>query len=152
MARGASPSTPSRRRAGVGDRDRCQLPGGDEGDAEQDSVAREFLTVDAQRRWTPESSILTYGELGDPVGEQEVALPMTGIERYDARGAWQGSRAAKVMRFDLTTEDGEWRIDGLPDALIVPETWFEDQFRRCRSTSSTRPPRSWSPSRCSSRG
>ena len=30
------------------------------------------------------------------------------------------------MTFDLTTEDGEWRIDGLPDALIVPETWFED--------------------------
>lgn len=94
------------------------------------SVAREFLTVDAQRRWTPESSIVTYGELGEPVGEQEVALPMAGIERYDARGAWQRSRADKVMRFDLTTEDGEWRIDGLPDALIVPETWFEDQFRR----------------------
>jgi hypothetical protein len=94
------------------------------------SVAREFLTADAQGRWTPESSIVTYDELGDPIGEQEVALPMSGIEKYDARGAWQRSRADKVMRFDVTTEGGEWRIDGLPDALIVPETWFEDQFRR----------------------
>ena len=94
------------------------------------SVAREFLTVDAQRRWTPESSIVTYGELGEPVGEQEVALPMSGIEEYDAHGAWQRSRARHITRFDLTIEDGEWRIAGLPDALIVPETWFEDQFRR----------------------
>ena len=49
---------------------------------------------------------------------------------YDARGAWQRSREGEVTTFDLTTEDGEWRIDGLPDALIVPETWFEDEFRR----------------------
>jgi hypothetical protein len=55
---------------------------------------------------------------------------MTGIEEYDARGAWQRSRGGELLTFDLTTEDGEWRIDGLPDALIVPETWFEDQFRR----------------------
>ena len=94
------------------------------------SVASEFLTADAQGRWTPESSIITYGELGDPVGEQEVALPMIGIEEYDARGAWQGSREDQEVTFALTTEDGEWRIDDLPDALIVPETWFEDWFRR----------------------
>lgn len=94
------------------------------------SVAREFLTTDAQARWTPESSIVTYGELGDPVGELEVALPMTDVEEYDARGAWQRSRAGGVVRFALTTEDGEWRIDGLPNALLVPETWFEDTYRR----------------------
>lgn len=94
------------------------------------NVAREFLTVEAQRRWTPEKSIVTYDELGDPVGEQEVAMPMAGIEEYDARGAWQRSRAQEVKRFAMTIENGEWRIDGLPDALIVPETWFEDEFRR----------------------
>ncbi|MGZ5401344.1 MAG: LpqB family beta-propeller domain-containing protein, partial [Nocardioides sp.] len=94
------------------------------------SVASEFLTADAQQRWTPESSIITYGELGDPAGEQEVAMPLIGIEKYDARGAWQRSHQAVVVTFELTTEDGEWRIDDLPDALIVPETWFEDWFRR----------------------
>lgn len=94
------------------------------------NVAREFLTADAQRSWTPESSIITYGEVDDPVGEQQVRLQMTGIEEYDARGAWQGSRNRQEMLFDLTTEGGEWRIDDLPDALIVPETWFELQFRR----------------------
>ena len=94
------------------------------------SVAREFLTADAQRSWTPESSIITYSEVDDPVGEQQVRLKMTSLEQYDARGAWQGSRERQEMVFDLTTEGGEWRIDDLPDALIVPETWFELQFRR----------------------
>ncbi len=94
------------------------------------SVARQFLTTEAQLRWTPESRIITYGELGDPAGELEVALPMTDLEKYDARGAWQRSRSEQTMRFGLTVEDGEWRIEGLPDALIVPETWFEGEFRR----------------------
>lgn len=94
------------------------------------SVAREFLTVDAQRSWTPESGIVTYGGLADPVGAQEVALRMTDIEEYDARGAWQRSRPQTTIRFALTVENDEWRIQDLPDALIVPETWFEEQFRR----------------------
>ena len=94
------------------------------------SVAREFLTSDAQRRWTPESSIITYAELGDPVGDLEVSLTMTGIEEYDDRGAWQRSRPDQTMQFELASEDGEWRIDGLPDALIVPRSWFEDWFRQ----------------------
>lgn len=94
------------------------------------SVAREFLTAAAQQRWTPDDAIITYDDLGDAVGEEEVALPMIGTEEYDGRGAWQRSREEKVVRFGLTVEDGEWRIDGLPDALIVPETWFEDWFRR----------------------
>lgn len=93
------------------------------------SVAREFLTVDAQRSWTPESSIITYGELGDPVGDLAVDLKMTGIEEYDDRGAWQRSRAGETITFELASEDGEWRIDALPDALIVPGSWFEDWFR-----------------------
>ncbi len=94
------------------------------------SVAREFLSSEAQVRWTPENSIITYGELGSPTGELEVELPMTGLEEYDVRGAWQRSRAQRTMRFALTIEGGEWRIDDLPDALIVPHTWFADRYRR----------------------
>ena len=94
------------------------------------SVAREFLTTEAQKRWAPERGIVTYDELGDPVGEQQVALPMSGIEVYDGRGAWQGSSPEDVTTFELTTEDGEWRIAALPDALMVPTTWFEEQFSR----------------------
>lgn len=94
------------------------------------NVASEFLTASARQRWSPDNKIITYGELGDPDGGAEVKLPMADIEEYDARGAWQRSTTQQVKTFDLTTEDGEWRIDELPDALIVPQTWFEEQFRR----------------------
>ena len=33
---------------------------------------------------------------------------------------------SEVKTFGLVDEDGEWRIDEVPDALIVPETWFDD--------------------------
>lgn len=94
------------------------------------SVALQFLTADARLRWKPERGIITYGELGELQGELEVAVKMSGLEMYDARGAWQRSRDEKTQVFELTVEDGEWRINGLPDALIVPETWFAGVFRR----------------------
>ncbi|HXH80439.1 LpqB family beta-propeller domain-containing protein [Nocardioides sp.] len=93
------------------------------------SVARQFLTADAQLSWKPEA-IVTYGELGDPEGEREVALPMSSLEMYDERGAWQRSRDEKTQVFEVTVENGERRIAVLPDALIVPETWFAGVYRR----------------------
>lgn len=93
------------------------------------NVARQFLSDNAQLSWKPEA-IVTYGELGDPAGEREVALPMSNLEMYDARGAWQRSRDEKTQLFELTVENGEWRIAVLPDALMVPETWFDRVYRR----------------------
>jgi len=94
------------------------------------NVASQFLTASARQRWTPDSQIITYAEFDDPVGDQLVTLPLIGIETYDERGAWQSSSEGEVVGFDLTLQDGEWRIEGLPDALIVPATWFESFFRR----------------------
>lgn len=94
------------------------------------SVARQFLTRRAQGTWAPENGILTYAELGDPVGELQVSVAMADINEYDARGAWERSRPERTIDFTLTTEDGEWRIDRAPDALLVPESWFEGWYRR----------------------
>lgn len=94
------------------------------------SVASQFLTPGARQRWAPDSKIVTYSTFDAPVGDQLVTVPLIGIEEYDARGAWQQSLEGQVIDFDLTLQDGEWRIDGLPDALIVPQTWFETFFRR----------------------
>ncbi|MEO5664299.1 MAG: GerMN domain-containing protein [Nocardioides sp.] len=94
------------------------------------SVASQFLTPGARQRWAPDEKIVTYAAFDDPVGDQLVTVPLLGIEEYDTRGAWQQSLEAAVVDFDLTLQDGQWRIDGLPDALIVPATWFETFFRR----------------------
>ncbi|KRF30226.1 LpqB family beta-propeller domain-containing protein [Nocardioides sp. Soil805] len=95
------------------------------------SVARQFLSRDAQRDWRPDDAIVTYGELGDPVGgDLLVQVPLSTINEYDDRGAWQRSRDAVTLQLGLTSEDGEWRISEVPDALVVPESWFEDSYRR----------------------
>ncbi|WP_107772176.1 GerMN domain-containing protein [Nocardioides sediminis] len=95
------------------------------------SVARQFLSQDAQQSWQPDDAIVTYGELGDPVGgDLTVQVPMSSINVYDDRGAWQRSRDGVTMEFSLTSEDGEWRISEVPDALVVPESWFETLYRR----------------------
>jgi hypothetical protein len=95
------------------------------------SVARQFLSKEAQRDWRPDDAIVTYEEIGDPVGgDLTVQVPMSSINEYDDRGAWQRSRDGVTLQLGLTSEDGEWRISEVPDALIVPESWFEDSYRR----------------------
>lgn len=92
--------------------------------------AQLFLTRDAQERWAPEQQILTYADLGDPVMAVGVRLPLSEVNSYDERGAWQRAQGARTVEFGLVREGEEWRIDQLPDALIVPEWWFEDWYQR----------------------
>lgn len=94
------------------------------------SVAQQFLTAEAQRQWEPDRSIITYDDFSSPTGQFEVAVEMSDLEEYDERGAWQRSRSDRTIRFGMATEDGEWRINELPDALVVPTAWFADWYRR----------------------
>lgn len=94
------------------------------------SVAAQFLSERAQAGWSPEDATITYAEAGETTGELVVRVRLTRINRYDDVGAWQGRRAGRELEFSLAQEDGEWRIDEVPDALIVPESWFQDWYRR----------------------
>ena len=94
------------------------------------TVARQFLSREAAERWQPEQQILTYAELGSPSGGSSVHVPMTDINVYDARGAWQRTQASRDLDLGLVEEDGEWRISEVPDALVVPDSWFEDSYVR----------------------
>lgn len=94
------------------------------------SVARQFLTTAEQQSWAPESQIMTYAELDTPEGRTDVSTDLTDVNLYDERGAWTRTQARRELGFELTTEDGEWRIDQAPDALVVPDTWFDDWYQR----------------------
>lgn len=94
------------------------------------TVARQFLSREAAEQWTPEQQILTYAELGDATPGTFVRVPLTDVNTYDARGAWQRTDAGAQLALRLVQEDGEWRIDELPDALIVPDSWFDDWYER----------------------
>ena len=96
------------------------------------NVAKQFLTREARASWNPQLRTITYADASPPRGGSRVSVTLTGADVLDARGAWRGRlpRAEREVQFPMNVEDGELRISAAPDALIVPESWFEQRFRQ----------------------
>jgi hypothetical protein len=98
----------------------------------QTNAAKEFLTSDAQAAWKPEAETITYSEASPPRGGLRVSVRLGGARHLDGRGSYMGRVPAgdRSLTFPMASEDGEWRISRAPDALIVPDSWFEQRFRQ----------------------
>ncbi len=98
----------------------------------QTNAAKQFLTPDAQAAWKPEDETITYSEASPPRGGLRVSVTLGGAQHLDGRGSYLGRLPADDRRltFPMVSEDGEWRIARAPDALIVPDSWFEQRFRQ----------------------
>lgn len=98
----------------------------------QTNDAKQFLTTEEADAWRPEQRTITYSEALEPRGSTRVNVKLVGAEYLDERGAFQGRLPGEQrdLAFTLTREEGEWRISQAPDALIVPESWFEQNFRQ----------------------
>ncbi|MGZ4777521.1 MAG: LpqB family beta-propeller domain-containing protein [Oryzihumus sp.] len=95
-------------------------------------VAKEFLTRAARSTWAPTRETITYDDTPDIRGQSTVVVTLPGANHLDAHGAWRGPLPAadSVLRLPMVQEDGEWRIARVPDALVVPESWFDQRFRQ----------------------
>lgn len=98
----------------------------------QTNAAKQFLTSDAQAAWSPEAETITYSEASPPRGGLRVSVTLGGAQHLDGRGSYLGllPREERSISFPMALEDGEWRIARAPNALIVPESWFEQRFRQ----------------------
>jgi len=98
----------------------------------QTNAAKQFLTSDAQAAWKPEAETITYSEASPPRGGLRVSVRLGGARHLDGRGSYLGRLPAgdRRLTFPMASEDGEWRIARAPDALIVPDSWFEQRFRQ----------------------
>lgn len=99
----------------------------------QTTTAKKYLTSDAAAAWRPQESTITYSSPPSPRDDgQDVAITLPGAHHLDNRGAWQGAvpPPQRVVDFPMVYEDGEWRIDAAPNALMVPESWFADRYRQ----------------------
>ncbi|MDZ5662779.1 LpqB family beta-propeller domain-containing protein [Nocardioides sp. S-58] len=94
------------------------------------TVALQFLSREAAETWAPEQQVMTYSDLGTVVGDMTVQVPLADVSLYDARGAWQRTQPAGQLVLGMVQEDGEWRISEVPNALIVPDSWFDDWYQR----------------------
>lgn len=95
------------------------------------SVAKEFLTADAAESWRPAGTIV-FDDVTRIEHPDRVDVHLSGAFRIDERGRWRGSLPPEesTLRLPVVLEDGEWRIDAAPDALVVPDTYFAERFVR----------------------
>ncbi len=99
----------------------------------QTRTAKGFLSADAAETWNPQRETITYSTPPTPRDDgSAVAVRLIGANRLDARGGWRGPLppSQQAITFPMVREDGEWRIDQAPDALIVPEDWFANLYRQ----------------------
>jgi hypothetical protein len=96
------------------------------------SVARQFLSESAASSWSPGRRMITYSSQSTPTGISRVHVALTDAHWLNARGIWQGDLPPDQSQLTLpmVTQDGEWRIGEVPDAMIVPDTWFQARYRQ----------------------
>ncbi|MGB0100613.1 MAG: LpqB family beta-propeller domain-containing protein [Nocardioides sp.] len=99
----------------------------------QTATAEEFLTEDAAAAWQPQDATITYPVTPNPRDEgRDVSIVLPDAHHLDSRGSWQGKLPVRqrTVTYPMVFEDGEWRIDAVPNALMVPESWFTDRYRQ----------------------
>ncbi len=94
------------------------------------SVARSFLTEDAQPAWNPNRSTVVYQDSAIDLVPDGVRVTLGDAQHLDSRGGWLGSVGAGNGRLDLrlVRDGGEWRIANPPDAVVVPEWYLDSRF------------------------
>ena len=93
----------------------------------QTTVAQQFLTARAREQWRPERSTLIYGSVAIR-GQRQVSITLRDVYEVDEHGTYRRTDRSRSLVFGMERESGEWRISGVPDALIVPATWASDNI------------------------
>ena len=96
------------------------------------SVARQFLSATAKGAWQPSRGTIVYGARTVLPSASGSRVRLSDTRRLDSRGGWLGDRAGRTQVLDvrLVSENGQWRIDNPPDALVVPSSFFDRSFAR----------------------
>ncbi|MFI6446068.1 LpqB family beta-propeller domain-containing protein [Kitasatospora sp. NPDC050543] len=108
-------------------------------DEEGYGTARKYLTAEAGSRWNPEAGMVVLA--ADPVmpggqslkeGDTAARLSVSGtlVARLDAKHSYSFAEGAQELDFTFVKENGEWRIDRLPDGLIINQTNFRNSYRQ----------------------
>ncbi|AXK36273.1 hypothetical protein DVA86_30490 [Streptomyces armeniacus] len=102
------------------------------------STAKEYLTKETAKAWDPFASttVVTGGPSAnaareDPGDENGYTVEIAGTRTalVDGRHAYDPAKGAYNARFHLTKLKDGWRIDQLPDGLVLGESDFERIYR-----------------------
>lgn len=96
------------------------------------AVAREFLTPDVAKSWTPseEVTIIEPSNVANPGTEEgSVHFAATRAAKVDVRGVYQADSGAIDYDFELVKVSGQWRITNPPTELIIDRTSFASLYK-----------------------
>lgn len=99
-------------------------------------VARSYLTPRAVKEWKPESQVQLYPNDQVPSielkGEEvRVDLALDGFVTPNGQYQMQASPARETFTFTVQeTADGQWRIDTLPEGVLVSQSVFQAAFQQ----------------------
>ncbi|BFV59018.1 LpqB family beta-propeller domain-containing protein [Kitasatospora sp. CMC57] len=106
------------------------------------ATAAEYLTVEAAKRWKPDAGLVVLRSVSQPVttgaiGDTRAEFKVTGeqVARLDSKHTYRADHDAQFeARFSFVKETegknkGQWRIDQLPDGLIIDQTKFKNGYR-----------------------
>ncbi|WP_199829826.1 LpqB family beta-propeller domain-containing protein [Streptomyces sp. MMG1121] len=110
-------------------------------DPEYDT-ARKYLTDDAARAWRPEQSTTVLangpsietdcraGDRPDPTNSVTCVLAGSRVATVDAQQAYQpvGGSYRKKLHLTRNVKTGQWRIDGLPDGVVMGKSDFQRNY------------------------
>jgi hypothetical protein len=107
-------------------------------------IVKQYLTPQAQRTWNPGGSVMVLGRIDvtDPVGSTKqatvsvgglvrAALDDSGQQLYTSASQGDSATSCRSIgrqcsyQFTLAKVDGQWRIAGLPIALLLDQTSFD---------------------------
>ena len=96
------------------------------------SVARTFLSENAGAAWKPNGATIVYEAFTVLPSSTGARVQLSDTRRLDSRGGWLGDQPGRSQTLDLrlVSEDGQWRIDNPPNALVVPTSYFDRSFAR----------------------
>ncbi|MFC9326222.1 LpqB family beta-propeller domain-containing protein [Kitasatospora sp. NPDC057015] len=108
-------------------------------DEENYDTARKYLTEAAGARWNAAAGIVVLATdptvSGSPElreGDTSASLTASGtqVARIDDRHSYRYADGETKLDFSFVKENGEWRIDRLPDGLLVNQTNFRNSYRQ----------------------
>jgi len=99
-------------------------------------VARAYLTETAAEGWDPTAEVAVYpsGEapvLAPAAGENQFTLSFLQVGQLSSDGRYSTMPGEKQrVEFTLVQEPAGWRVDRLPDAVVVPQDVFLNDYVR----------------------
>lgn len=98
-------------------------------------IARLFLAPNASQRWRPGAGTVVYEVLPalriEPASTGTVVVTGSQVATIDAEGSYRRAAVDTELgrSFDLRMVDGEWRIAGLADGLLIRVADVDEVFR-----------------------